>query len=560
MRIALLRGFVSGLLLVGAVGAVPAGAQDACGPAGGDLAERVPPPAASDRVFVIDEGPGLEPALDPNCTFRSGGPLVINLPVTRYLGPTTASGSLGCRWELVEKKLVSRYATLTMAAWDVDYYCSASPPKQCERDRVYFNGERVDRLHSENNQYLMGVNAQWAANTFKIPIEKVKFPTERGANGNAPTPAMNEIRIEIDVANTTEEWCTAIDWVALEIQCMSPIILIHGNGSDGQFFSRRGFVWWEGAHLHQGRFDYSINMPSDTRARNAVRLNAAIPLIVRSFGADSVRLVAHSKGGLDAREYLEVHQPANQGQFQVLSLTTLSTPHDGSVLADLVVKRSLVATADAIKFPGFPLWTAKLLEHTLLNPGYRDLQTKQCADFNGTNVAALHSAGGTAYCTVAADADQDGTQSINLVTEYMDMCCESPALAGYDVVPYPGKVSVSNLITDRMYQILRNTSAVKFTWEVDPQTAALISRLSAVTGGPFPNDIMVTVPSALGAGGYGTLVAPPYSATYCRFLCAGPARNHASVADGVVGAAVVKWLVQIERDSGDLVGLLQWPP
>jgi len=39
-------------------------------------------PEANDTTFVVDNSPGL----DTGCTFRSGGPLIFNIPVTRFVG------------------------------------------------------------------------------------------------------------------------------------------------------------------------------------------------------------------------------------------------------------------------------------------------------------------------------------------------------------------------------------------------------------------------------------------------------------------------------------------
>ena len=64
---------------------------------------------------------------------------------------------------------------------------------------------------------------------------------------------------------------------------------------------------------------------------DAELLGVFIPALAAEFGAKHAHLVAHSKGGLDVREFLASTIPPN---FGVLSLTTLSTPHHGSVGAD----------------------------------------------------------------------------------------------------------------------------------------------------------------------------------------------------------------------------------
>lgn len=57
--------------------------------------------------------------------------------------------------------------------------------------------------------------------------------------------------------------------------------------------------------------------------------------ILKQFGGRQVHLVAHSMGGLDAR-YMITHLEMDE---QVLSLTTIGTPHRGTEVADLLVNK-----------------------------------------------------------------------------------------------------------------------------------------------------------------------------------------------------------------------------
>lgn len=51
---------------------------------------------------------------------------------------------------------------------------------------------------------------------------------------------------------------------------------------------------------------------------------------------ESIHIIAHSMGGLDARFLLSPDHPGNMAD-RIISLTTISTPHKGTPLADLVV-------------------------------------------------------------------------------------------------------------------------------------------------------------------------------------------------------------------------------
>ena len=69
-------------------------------------------------------------------------------------------------------------------------------------------------------------------------------------------------------------------------------------------------------------------------AGNAAQLKEEIDAILAETGAEKVNLIAHSKGGLDAKWMIEHLDMAEK----VASLTTLCTPHQGSPVASFVLK------------------------------------------------------------------------------------------------------------------------------------------------------------------------------------------------------------------------------
>lgn len=291
-----------------------------------DITSPFPTPTPTDSQFVVDTSypPG-------HCQFRNDGSLKFTVAITRYVGPVNGDGKLSNPQALVNSGVIAPTVTLTMPAFDVDYSTLTFPPDQPERDRVLLNGEFIGDLGAEG--YLDGENQRWRMNTIKVPVSAVKFAQ---LNGNGPpTPGLNEIEILVDqgnIANNKELWCTSIDWAAIKVKALYPVVMLHGNGESGAFWDRLHFTTpFEQAKVP---YDNSISNPTQSIVENAKLLVNKIPPIATRFGVKHLHLVAHSKGGLDSRAALKVLHAI--GQPAILSVTTLSTPHHGSVLADYI--------------------------------------------------------------------------------------------------------------------------------------------------------------------------------------------------------------------------------
>lgn len=488
------------------------------------------PPTENDHTFVTDSAPKL----DTGCTFRSGGPLEFDIEITRHAGELNPDGTLRDAAQLIADGLLSSEATLTMPGFDVDSRAVLPPPDQPERDRVLFNGEEIG--------FLDGENGLWKLNTFQVDIRKVKFAA-RGAPGTTPTGARNHVVIHIDTANADELWCTSVDWGALTFKAMSPVLLVHGNNSDGGFFDRQGFTG-ELARRHL-LYDNSITMPTDTVAAHGTLLNTRIPAIVRSFGVDSIHLVAHSKGGLDSREYLALYQPGHEGDFKVLSYNTLSTPHNGSVLADVLVQRDAAALVTSeLEFSGFPRFSETAVSLVSTDVGTTNLTTAFTAAFNLRTVAAVSPA--TVFHTVAADADTNGNGELDRSPdEYRELRDESASLRNLDLVSQ----TLSRIAVNTPYQMLRRTASVSLTYATrtgffGTRTVAVLT--AAPSPAPVGNDALVTIPSGQGAGSVAARVAAS------RVYTGGAGRNHSNVANAGVAADLAPLIIGVERSSGDL--------
>ena len=113
-----------------------------------------------------------------------------------------------------------------------------------------------------------------------------------------------------------------------------PILLVHGLAMKDTFFMR-SFGRIDRILRIQGYTVYTSQIDAvGSVAGNAAQLKAEIEQFLRDTGAEKVNLIAHSKGGLDAKYMIEHLGMAEK----VASLTTLCTPHQGSPVASFVLK------------------------------------------------------------------------------------------------------------------------------------------------------------------------------------------------------------------------------
>ena len=113
-----------------------------------------------------------------------------------------------------------------------------------------------------------------------------------------------------------------------------PIVLMHGMGGTGSFFDLLDYFYEVPQELtSQG---YSVHYfavePYDPIASRAAEWVDHLDDLVAQGQGRRFNLVGHSQGGLDARYLIWEHAYASR----VASLTTISSPHRGTPMADVV--------------------------------------------------------------------------------------------------------------------------------------------------------------------------------------------------------------------------------
>lgn len=423
---------------------------------------RIHPRQANDQLFVADTGSGL----DTGCTFRNGSPLLIQVKVERFLGQTNGDGTLANVDALKEAGVVADKARIRFPAFDIDS-SAVVPPFAPEVDYVSFNGHRLDRN-------LTGVNNGWVLQEFEVPVEWVRFPGARGAPGSKPAPAFNEIRIDIDQANNDLVWCMAVDWVEIEVKSMAPLLLVHGITGDPS-------TWDTGArqYLEQQRIPHDADIqlgPNASVDANGRMLAQIVRDRAISFGSKRAHLVVHSKGGKDSMRYLSTYYDPDA--VTVLSLHTLSTPHWGSIHADLAIaaiteEEAESADPDIDEFLDNSYW-ANALGEGPQRPGLDDLQTGVSRAF----VAANRLPGGVILHTFGADADlnNDGRISQAEAHPLLDHWAIDEAEVGTN-----------------MYRLLRNVARITIAHRTSAWGLNEWDEVSPIaTTTPQDNDLSVT--------------------------------------------------------------------
>jgi len=431
-------------------------------PAWAQTSSPFPPPEQKLGVYVVNGGAGL----DTGCTYRGDGPLIIKLPIPKVVNDNRidADGKLINAAKLIQDGVISAQVVLRFPVYDIDDKASTNGFAP-EIDRLSFNGQ-VKRT-------LSGFNNTWTDDSLIVPIEELRFGKD------------NTLQIDIDTGNagSGEYWCMSVDWLSAEFEVAAPYVLAHGISADQS-------TWDEGSApgvttaldqrgVRYTRFSLGAGASGNGRvATNARELRTEVQDWLDEQKADRVHVIAHSKGGLDTQG-LQALSP----KFKLLSLSTLSTPHRGSVAADLsLIQKSsyddLVAAGDDPNgFASNYLDTWTFGQGPQL-PGLRDLATY--ASLARGNIANTF--------TIGASADADGNNALSNA----EIAPLFPAVAAY--------------AARRAWLVLRDFSSATMSFTTVPGTfwgtRTVLTYTAVLANAAQPNDIVVSHASA--NPGYGT--------------------------------------------------------
>ncbi len=182
-----------------------------------------------------------------------------------------------------------------------------------------------------------------------------------GACGDSPpkiSPHNHDASIPVDGSGTidalaTIDCGTTIEDIGLREQIKSngnankskhPLVLAHGAFG----FDKLGFIgYWGGAdqHLRQQGYEVYVTQVEPIASSEMLRgpaLTKQIKCILQETKNSKVNIIGHSQGGIDARVV------AHLIPSSVASVTTLSTPHRGTMLSDVIAGNSLNLAAPLV--------------------------------------------------------------------------------------------------------------------------------------------------------------------------------------------------------------------
>ncbi len=302
-----------------------------------------------------------------------------------------------------------------------------------------------------------------------------------------------------------------------------------------------------GNFIHDPNNTLADPRPNDKRVQEYLRQ------ISKSFGVDSMHVVMHSKGGLDTKSYLAYYYPEDKNNFKILSYTTLSTPHNGSILADIGSKylEGIKNNGYRPEFQNLPAFTSLLtFVNTLTeNKGQENLTTSFILDFNNKVTPKLREiANEIDFHTTAADADLNGNGNIDILG------CEDRGLINEGVTQSTPECSgLLSPVINPLYLTLRNKKSIQLTYVTrvvnENGGTAIVPVVSGIPNSNAQlNDTLVTLASGHGEGFIFPFVSPSHRKTY--FGSNG--KNHSTIASQSVANDVLLWIIESERRRGDL--------
>src|SRR5205823_6252959 len=156
-------------------------------------------------------------------------------------------------------------------------------------------------------------------------------PFAVGTNVAGPSESLNHVEVDVDTTHQGSSfvtWDTEIDWMQISFTAAPPVLLVHGIFSSAETWYPLWFEQLTAAHVPF----HPITIPGfgtqSIKFESAV-IAGAVQTLKLAYGADKSNIVAHSRGGIDSRDYVEPIEVND-----VDKLIMIGTPNAGLRWAD----------------------------------------------------------------------------------------------------------------------------------------------------------------------------------------------------------------------------------
>lgn len=279
-----------------------------------------PAPAGTPGSYVLGNGGDVGRYIG-----AADGPFRATFAIPYTAGKYDASGHL-----LPTDPRYGKTATLALDVYDVDSQGDNRPP---ESDEVLINGQPA--TNTDGTHFLTGHDEAFTVNVLTIPMSAIVFPRNKNKT------AANTVQINMDIH--ADGWAATVGWLKLDVSGnpLRPIILVHGLNGHGTDWgpvdppssgseARAKFTGRLRLAGFKGKFYEPQLGGRDSQEANEPLLAKEIDKARAETGSQQVDVIAHSKGGLDTRNYIISHPGV------VAHLSMVATPNGGSPDADLV--------------------------------------------------------------------------------------------------------------------------------------------------------------------------------------------------------------------------------
>ncbi len=291
----------------------------------------VVPPEHGESVFVADEAVGV---LDtPTRMVVSLSALTACIQTTRYVGTVDAAGFLVNAAQHVEDGTLVDTLVLTVRAVIVGVDVGGMLGLDgLDVEVVLHRGStREVSLGTLQGSFL----GDWQNYELDVPIEHVRFPDDpcpgqipAGLCGRSIVPQANEVSF-VFIGSSLPVTVT-VDWMSLRPKrgpdlAARPIMLVHGwDGSVDSW--QPDSAWPAGLRARDLPFHIIEIAPDGRVSDNGAEITQRVSDLTERFGVERINIVAHSKGGVDAREHVRHHD-------DVEILVMIATPNGGTPMS-----------------------------------------------------------------------------------------------------------------------------------------------------------------------------------------------------------------------------------